>query len=185
VKPRRPRAVLFDRDGTLVVDVPYNGDPALVEPMPTARAALQALREADIPVGVISNQSGIARGLLMSHQVEAVNRRVEEMLGPFATWRVCPHGENDGCSCRKPRPGLVVAAAADLGVPPAEVAVIGDIGTDMDAAAAAGAQAVLVPTEVTLPEQVSHAPATALTLSSAVALLLSLPNSPEPRTDHR
>ena len=58
------RAVLFDRDGTLVVDVPYNGDPRLVTPMPGAKAVLDALRADGIATGVISNQSGIARGLI-------------------------------------------------------------------------------------------------------------------------
>src|SRR6185312_8681525 len=70
-----PHAVLFDRDGTLVVDVPYNGDPARVEPVPGARAALDRLRAAGIPTAVVSNQSGIGRGLLEPAQVEAVNRR--------------------------------------------------------------------------------------------------------------
>jgi HAD superfamily hydrolase (TIGR01662 family) len=68
--------VLFDRDGTLIVDVPYNGDPARVVPMPGARAALDRLRAAGVRVGVVSNQSGIARGLLTRAQVEAVNARM-------------------------------------------------------------------------------------------------------------
>ena len=180
---QRPRAVLFDRDGTLIVDVPYNGDPTLVEPMPTAREALQALREADIPIGIVSNQSGIARGLLTRQQVQAVNTRVEEILGPFATWHFCPHGEADGCRCRKPQPGLVEAAAAELGVPLADVALIGDIGSDMGAALAAGARGVLVPTAVTRAEEIDRAPATAPTLAAAVSLLLSLPDSDRARTD--
>ena len=74
--------MLFDRDGTLVVDVPYCADPALVTPVPTARAALALLRAAGIRVGVVSNQSGIARGLLDREQVDAVNRRVDDAAGP-------------------------------------------------------------------------------------------------------
>ena len=74
----RPRAVLFDRDGTLVVDVPYNGDPDAVRAMPGAAAALERVRAAGVPIGVVSNQSGIARGLLDAGQVEAVNARVAE-----------------------------------------------------------------------------------------------------------
>ena len=119
----RPRAVLFDRDGTLVVDVPYNGDPDAVRAMPGAAAALDRVRAAGVPVGVVSNQSGIARGLLDAGQVEAVNARVAELLGPFAVWRWCPHGGDDGCACRKPAPGMVLDAAAALGVAPADVAV--------------------------------------------------------------
>jgi len=70
------RAVLFDRDGTLIRDVPYNGDPNLVEPMPHARDVLQTLRSMGIAVGVVSNQSGIGRGILTTEQVAAVNLRV-------------------------------------------------------------------------------------------------------------
>jgi HAD superfamily hydrolase (TIGR01662 family) len=170
-----PAAVLFDRDGTLVVDVPYNGDPARVEPMPTAREAVDAVRAAGIPVGVVSNQSGVARGLLTRPQVEAVQRRVEELLGPFAVWAVCPHGPDDGCGCRKPAPGLVLAACAHLGVDPAHTVVIGDIGADLTAAHGAGARAVLVPTPVTRPEETALAEGTAATaadLLTAVRLIL-------------
>ena len=102
--------MLFDRDGTLVVDVPYCADPALVTPVSTAPAALALLRAAGIPVGVVSNQSGIARGLLDREQVDAVNRRVDDLLGPFDVWQVCPHGPDDGCACRKPQPGGRYAA---------------------------------------------------------------------------
>ena len=144
--PRPPRAVLFDRDGTLVVDVPYCADPAQVTPVPTARAALTLLRAAGIRIGVVSNQSGIARGLLDRAQVDAVNRRVDALLGPFDVWQVCPHGPDDGCACRKPEPGMVLAAASRLGVAPGDVAVVGDIGADVGAARAAGARSVLVPT---------------------------------------
>jgi histidinol-phosphate phosphatase family protein len=167
-----PAAVLFDRDGTLVVDVPYNGDPALVRPMPTALEAVQAVRAAGIPVGVVSNQSGIARGLVTTDQVAAVNARVDELFGPFDTWQCCPHGAEDACGCRKPRPGLVLAAAADLGVPASEVVVIGDIAADLGAAVAAGARGILVPTPVTRPEEVDAARVSASNLAEAVALAL-------------
>ena len=101
-----PQAVLFDRDGTIVVDVPYNGDPDLVQPMPGAREVLDDLRSRGIRLGVVTNQSGIARGYVTRHQVDAVNARVEELLGPFDVWEVCPHGTSDGCACRKPGPGM-------------------------------------------------------------------------------
>jgi histidinol-phosphate phosphatase family protein len=171
----RPRAVLFDRDGTLVADVPYNGDPERVVAMPGAREALGRLRAAGVPTAVVSNQSGVARGLLRVEQVEAVNRRVEELLGPLGPWMVCPHGPGDGCRCRKPGPGLVEAAAGALGVEPADCVVIGDIGADVEAARAAGARAVLVPTPVTRGEEVAAAPAVAPDLLAAVDLLLGSP----------
>jgi histidinol-phosphate phosphatase family protein len=168
----RPLAVLFDRDGTLIVDAPYNGDPALVEPLPGARAALDRLRAAGVPTAVVSNQSGIARGLLGHAEVQRVNRRVEELLGPLGPIEYCPHGPEDGCGCRKPRPGLVLRAAARLGVDPRDCAVIGDIGSDVEAARAAGARGVLVPTERTRPEEVAEAAEVAPDLAAAVDLLL-------------
>ncbi|MBV7696430.1 HAD-IIIA family hydrolase [Streptomyces sp. TRM70350] len=168
-----PAAVLFDRDGTLVVDVPYNGDPARVVPMPTAREAVDALRARGIPVGVVSNQSGVARGMLTYRQVAAVRRRVEELLGPFGVWAVCPHGPDDGCGCRKPAPGLVLAACERLGAPADRTVVIGDIGADVTAARAAGARGVLVPTPVTRPEETAEAEATAPDLRTAVRLALA------------
>ena len=167
-----PGAVLLDRDGTLVHDVPYNADPARVVPVPGAAGALARLRAAGVPLALVSNQSGVARGLMTLDQVEAVNRRVEELLGPIGPWLVCPHGPDDGCPCRKPAPGLVLAAAAALGVNPADCVVIGDIGADVDAGRAAGARAILVPTEATLPEEVAAAPEVAETLEAAVDLLI-------------
>jgi histidinol-phosphate phosphatase family protein len=170
--PRTLEAVLLDRDGTLVVDVPYNGDPERVLPMPGAREALDRLRAAGLRLAVVSNQSGIARGLLTRAQVDAVNRRVEELLGPVGPWLVCPHGPDDGCACRKPEPGLVLQAAELLGVAPERCAVVGDIGADVQAARAAGARAVLVPTPRTLREEVDAAPEVAPDLAGAVGLLL-------------
>jgi histidinol-phosphate phosphatase family protein len=168
----RPGAVLFDRDGTLVVDVPYNGEPERVEVMPGAREAVERLRAAGVPTAVVSNQSGVARGRVRVEQVEAVNRRVEELLGPLGPWLVCPHGPWEGCGCRKPAPGLIRAAAGALGVDPGDCVVIGDIGSDVEAARAAGARAVLVPTAVTRPEEVAAAPVVAPDLLAAVELLL-------------
>ena len=169
---RLPEAVLLDRDGTLVADVPYNGDPERVEPMPGAVEAVDRLRAAGVRTAVISNQSGIARGLLTRDRVAAVNRRVEELLGPVGPWLVCPHGPEEGCECRKPAPGLVLEAAERLGAAPERCAVIGDIGADVEAARAAGARGILVPTPVTRPEEVAAAPEVAPTLGAAVDLVL-------------
>ncbi|MEU8818490.1 HAD-IIIA family hydrolase [Actinoplanes sp. NPDC048796] len=166
-------AVLFDRDGTLVVDVPYNGDPSLVEPMPGAREAVDRLRAAGLRLGVVTNQSGLARGRFTAGQLAAVNRRIDELFGGFDTWQICPHDDTAGCDCRKPAPGLVVAAAEALGTTPARCVVVGDIGRDMGAALAAGAAGVLVPTPVTLPPEVAAAPMVASTLGEAAELILS------------
>lgn len=167
--------MLLDRDGTLVVDVPYNGDPDLVELVPTAVDALALLRQAGIPTAVVSNQSGIARGLLTRAQVDAVNARTAELVGGLGPFLVCEHGPEDGCACRKPQPGLVLQAAAALGVAPQDCAVVGDIGADVGAALAAGARPVLVPTRVTRAAEVEAAPEVCDDLLSAVRLLLAAP----------
>ncbi|CCH32327.1 HAD family hydrolase [Actinosynnema sp. NPDC047251] len=164
-------AVLFDRDGTLIRDVPYNGDPRLVEPLPGARELLDRLRTTGVRTGVVSNQSGIGRGLLSRTQVDAVNARVEALLGRFGTWQVCPHHPEDGCPCRKPEPGLVLAACAALGVAPERTAVVGDIEADVRAALAAGAHPIMVPTPVTRPEEVDRAPTVAADLHEVLALV--------------
>jgi len=161
LRARRARpsagAILFDRDDTLIRDEPYNRDPARVRPVPGARDVLRRLRAAGVPVGVVSNQSGVARGLITPGELAAVNARVEELLGPFGTWQVCVHGEGDGCCCRKPRPGLITRAALALGVRPEDCVVIGDIGADVVAALAAGARGVLVPTPRTRAAEIEAA----------------------------
>jgi D-glycero-D-manno-heptose 1,7-bisphosphate phosphatase len=165
-------AVLFDRDGTLIVDVPYNGDPRRVLPVPGARRALDLLRDRGIAIGVVTNQSGVARGVLTIEDVWAVNQRVEQLLGPFDTWQVCPHGAHDGCRCRKPEPGLVLAASSSLGVPTHRMTLIGDIGSDVSAGLAANARAILVPTPKTRREEVDAAPEVSPDLLAAVEKVL-------------
>jgi HAD superfamily hydrolase (TIGR01662 family) len=152
-----PDLVLFDRDGTLVHDFPYNGDPNWVRPVEGAKEALDRLRARGVKVGVVSNQSGVGRGLITMRQVEACNARLAELLGPFDTVQVCPHGPDDGCACRKPAPGMVKAACAELDIDPARCVVVGDIGADVDAAIAAGAVGILVPTPVTRRAEVTRA----------------------------
>ncbi|MDL5200104.1 HAD family hydrolase [Streptomyces sp. ALI-76-A] len=166
-------AVLFDRDGTLVHDVPYNGDPDLVRPVDGAREALDLLRTRGIRTGVVTNQSGIARGLLTDAEVRRVNQRVDDLLGPFDVWAVCPHGPDEGCPCRKPAPGLILWAAGRLGAAPADCLVIGDIGADVEAARRAGAHGVLVPTPQTRPEETACADHVAPDLLTAVRTAVS------------
>jgi histidinol-phosphate phosphatase family protein len=152
--------------------VPYNGDPERVRTMPGARAALDRLRAAGVRLAVVSNQSGIGRGLLTEAEVAGVNRRVEDLLGPLGPWVLCPHAPEQGCACRKPAPGLVLEAAGRLGVAPERCAVVGDIGADVEAARAAGARGVLVPTPRTRRAEVAAAEERAPDLEAAVDLLL-------------
>jgi HAD superfamily hydrolase (TIGR01662 family) len=168
-----PDLVLFDRDGTLVRDVPYNGDPALVRPIDGAAGSLGLLRSRGVRVGVVSNQSGIGTGQLSTEQVEAVNARVSELLGPFDVWRYCPHAADEGCGCRKPAPGMVKDCCTELDVPPSRTVVIGDIGSDVEAAEAAGARGVLVPTAATRAEEVAAAETVSPTLGAVVEDILA------------
>jgi histidinol-phosphate phosphatase family protein len=169
---RGPDAVLFDRDGTLVVDVPYNGEPDRVVPVGGARRALDRLRAAGIPLAVVTNQSGVARGFVTLEQLRAVNERIEELLGPFDWWAVCTHHPEEACACRKPAPGLVSEAARALGADPARCVLIGDIGSDVEAARAVGARAILVPNHRTRREEVAAASIVAPNLAAAVDLVL-------------
>jgi histidinol-phosphate phosphatase family protein len=171
--PDRPLAVLFDRDGTLIHDLAYNGDPTQVVPVATAHEAVERLRAHRILIGVVTNQSGVARGRITASDVEKVNRRVEELLGPIDVFEVCPHAEEDGCDCRKPQAGLIERAAARLGVDPRQCVVVGDIGSDVMAARKAGAVGILVPTDATDPSDLAEAQLVAENLMEAVTLVLS------------
>ncbi|HZP42044.1 MAG TPA: HAD-IIIA family hydrolase [Candidatus Binatia bacterium] len=171
-RPAPPAAVLLDRDGTLVVDVPGSRDPARVALVPGAPAAVERLRRAGVALAVVSNQAGVAAGAVTPAELAAIHRRIEDLLGPLGPWMVCPHAPEDACACRKPAPGLLLAAAAALGVPPERCAVIGDTGADVAAARAAGARAILVPNAVTRREEIARAPETAPDLPTAVDRLL-------------
>jgi histidinol-phosphate phosphatase family protein len=166
--PVAPEAVVIDRDGTIVEDVPYNSDPDLVRPVAGARAALERLRTLGLPVVIASNQSGVARGILTDGDVARVNARVEDLLGPFDAMLVCPHGPAESCGCRKPAPGLVARAAALVGTTPDKCVVIGDCAADIGAARSAGARSILVPNAATRPEEVRDADLVADDLQSAV-----------------
>jgi D-glycero-D-manno-heptose 1,7-bisphosphate phosphatase len=170
--------VLFDRDGTLIEDLSGNAAPASVRPVGGARRALDRLCELGVPVGVVSNQPAVAAGLITAEQLDRLNARMAELLGPFAVVCVCPHGPEDGCGCRKPAPGLVHQAAERLGVPVDGCVVVGDIGADIEAAVAAGARGILVPNDRTRPEEVRAARWVATDLAAAVELALSFRRDP-------
>jgi len=137
-------AVLFDRDGTIVVDVPYNGDPTKVELVPHAREAIDRLRTHGLRLGVLTNQSGVGRGMITMRDVEAVNARIEELLGAFDGWFICPHAPDDDCACRKPKPTLILDAARAFGIEPSRIVVVGDKASDVEAAANAGAVGIRI-----------------------------------------
>ena len=90
---------------------PVQRRPREGRPVADAAEAVAAARAAGLAVGLISNQSGVARGLLTLADVHGVNAELERAVGPFDTRQICPHGPDDGCACRKPAPGMVLAAA--------------------------------------------------------------------------
>jgi histidinol-phosphate phosphatase family protein len=174
-RPNPPLAVLLDRDDTIIEDGPYLRDPAGVQPVPGAREALDRLRAKGLLLAVVTNQSGVAKGLITPDELEAVNAKVDAVLGPFDSWQICMHDDGDGCECRKPAPGMVQAAADALGVDPTRCVLIGDTGGDVQAALAAKADAMLVPTGRTLRHEISDArnrARVAATLEDAVSLVL-------------
>lgn len=138
------------------MDVPFNGDPDRVEPAPNARALLDRLRAAGLRLAVVSNQSGIGRGYITVEQVDAVNRRIDELLGPFDGFFVCPHAPEDGCECRKPKPKLIIDAARALGVDPGRCYVVGDRDSDVEAARNAGAIGIKVSGPAALEEAINE-----------------------------
>jgi len=144
-------AVLFDRDGTLIEDIPYSSNVTKVVPRVGAVRAVAALRGRNLKTGVVTNQSGIGKGLLTAANVTAMNHRVDQLFGTFDVWAVCPHVPTDRCECRKPAPGLVIDASTRLGVRPQQVVVVGDRLADLGAARAAGCIAMLIPSERTEP----------------------------------
>lgn len=148
--------MLVDRDGTIIVDVPYNGDPALVQPVTGAKAALDRLRAAGLRLGVLTNQSGVGRRMITVAQMRAVNARVDELLGPFDGWFICPHAPDDDCECRKPKPKLILDAARAWGIQPSEIVVIGDKASDEEAACNAGARGFVLASDDELPSVVDR-----------------------------
>lgn len=127
----RPAAFL-DRDGTIIRDQDYPGDPDAVRLIDGAAAAIGRLRASGMVVVVITNQSGIGRGLITEEQFGAVQRRMEELLavegvGVDAVY-YCPHAPDriPPCECRKPAPGLYERAVRDLGVDPGRSIFVGD-----------------------------------------------------------
>ncbi len=143
--PGRP-ALFLDRDGTLVEDVGYPGDPGQVRLLPGAAAALRRLARARFARVIVSNQSGVGRGLFSRAEAEAVHaevlRRFAEVGVSFDGAYYCYHAPDDGCACRKPAPGLLLRAAAELGLDLGRSYMVGDKPIDVAAGAAAGCRGI-------------------------------------------
>ena len=144
--------LLLDRDGTLCELVPYLSDPGQTRLVPGAAGALRRAREAGYRIAVVSNQSGVARGLFGGGAVAAVHRALDEQLAREGAavdgYFVCPHHPDytGACGCRKPAPGMLREAASELGLDLRRSWMIGDADGDLRAGAVAGARSVLVRT---------------------------------------
>jgi HAD superfamily hydrolase (TIGR01662 family) len=141
-----------------------------VRAVPGAADAVAAARAAGVAVGLVASRAG--REELSAVDAERVNARVDELVGPVDVWLGCPHGDDEECLCRVPAPGLIFLAAAALGTRPERCVVVGDLGADVEAARAAGARAVLVPSSRTTPEEIDAAPVVASSVEEAVELAL-------------
>jgi D-glycero-D-manno-heptose 1,7-bisphosphate phosphatase len=143
---RRPAAVFLDRDGTINAGARSEDDyitaPDELRLLPGSAAAIARLNEAGIPVAVVTNQRGIARGRMSEADLAAVHARLDELLAAQGAridrYYHCPHDRGE-CDCRKPAPGMLLQAARDLGVDPADAAMVGDRDGDVEAGRAAGA----------------------------------------------
>jgi D-glycero-D-manno-heptose 1,7-bisphosphate phosphatase len=142
------KVVILDRDGTLVVDRGYLDDPAGLTFLPGAAAGLRFMREQGYRLVVITNQSGVGRGLFPVSRLHAIHDRLKEMVRDAGATLdgiyFCPHLPDAGCACRKPAGGLMMQAAAELGFELSSVVVIGDKASDIEFGQRLGAPAILV-----------------------------------------
>jgi D-glycero-D-manno-heptose 1,7-bisphosphate phosphatase len=147
--------VYLDRDGTINEEVDFVTRPEQLRLIPGAAQAIRRLNDRDLPVCVVSNQSGIARGFLTEADLVPIHERFRHLLaeGGARVDRICycPHHPTAGlppydrsCECRKPQPGMLLEGARELGLDPARSFVVGDRIVDIQAGKAVGAATVLV-----------------------------------------
>jgi histidinol-phosphate phosphatase family protein len=142
--------VIFDRDGTLIVERHYLSNPDQVELLPGVAEGLRRLRDLGLGLLVATNQSALGRGFFDRDRLDQIHRRMEELLAAEGVRLdgvyVCPHTPDDDCPCRKPRPGLVEQAARELGFDPKQCFVVGDKECDIELGRRTGATTLLVRT---------------------------------------
>jgi histidinol-phosphate phosphatase family protein len=143
------KAVFFDRDHTLNPDSGYINDPDKFDLYPWVPAALKELKDRGYLLIVVSNQSGIARGLITWEQLNLIHRKMDSILNAsqsikIDSYQICPHHPDEGCDCRKPRPKLLMAAACAFGIDLSESFMVGDRESDMLAGQKAGVRSCLL-----------------------------------------
>jgi D-glycero-D-manno-heptose 1,7-bisphosphate phosphatase len=152
---KKKRAVFLDRDGTLNVDVGYPRDYGQIKLYPQGVEAVRRINRAGLLALVVTNQSGVGRGLLTEPELWTLHARISESLAARGAridgWYYCPHYPEStqaafrkDCDCRKPRPGMGLQAARDFGLDLAGSYMIGDKVEDIEFGRAIGATSVLV-----------------------------------------
>jgi histidinol-phosphate phosphatase family protein len=142
--------LFLDRDGVINEECEYLHDPKDLVVLAGVPEAIAAINRRNIPVVVVTNQSGIGRGMYGADTYHGVNRAIEGLLAlagaHLDAWYFCPHLPDADCACRKPRPGMLRAAAKDLDLDLPGSVLVGDKVSDLEAARAVGARTVLVRT---------------------------------------
>jgi D-glycero-D-manno-heptose 1,7-bisphosphate phosphatase len=150
LQSQQRRFVVLDRDGTIIEERGYLSEPEQVALLPGVGAALRELQQTGFGLVVITNQSGVGRGIFDQAQLEHVHQRLGKLLKREGVHLdglyVCPHKPDDDCTCRKPKLGLLRKAAEELGFNLANCIVIGDKPCDIEMGYASGAPTFLVRT---------------------------------------
>jgi histidinol-phosphate phosphatase family protein len=145
---RKDVAVFLDRDGTINVDTGFVSSPEKVELIAKVGEAIRKLNEEDIPVFIITNQSGVGRGLYNQEDVEDVNMEVKRQLHAQGTsvqdTDYCPHAPWDNCECRKPKPEMIRRAKEKWALNFGRIYTIGDKPSDIELAHNEGGKGILV-----------------------------------------
>lgn len=145
------KVIILDRDGVINEDSDeYIKSADEWIPIAGSIEAISRLKKSGIQVAVASNQSGLARGLFDEKALQAMHKKMHDLLAQRGSSVdsivYCPHSPNDNCICRKPKPGMLLQIAKEFDVKPADTLFIGDTFTDIQAARLAGSQPVLVKT---------------------------------------
>lgn len=170
-------ALFVDRDGTVIEDTGYPSDPATVRLLPGTGAALARVRARDVPIVMVTNQSGIGRGRLERAAFEAVQAEVIARLraegADLDAVYVCPHTPDTACGCRKPAPGLFERASKEHGIDLGRALYVGDRLRDVAVGLERGGRAIVVETGAPLPDELPRGVARVRDLAEAIERALA------------
>lgn len=172
------KVVLLDRDGTVIVDPPDErvDSEGKIQLFPDSIVALKKLADNGFSVVLITNQAGISEGRLKLDDFNRINNKIIEQLGvsgiKILKTYICPHGPNDGCECRKPKPTMILQAIQDFKLNPAEIFMAGDHRPDVLAGKGAGTRTILVRT-ANVQDEAPEADYQAQSLNEAVDYVLA------------